>query len=140
MAACTDLPRKPVTVQPCTMSLHLPTVAAWLAVVDPEVRPLEGKPGFRLTQGMEVKSVRLPIPMTQSLVEGLCFTRGDGADLCTAVHRRLPSSSRRPPGYDLVGVEWRLWGANSPCPPVVMWPRRSGPSPVRRPLWSCGVG
>ena len=40
VAACRDLPREPVAAQPWTVSVHLPTVAAWLAVVDPEVRLL----------------------------------------------------------------------------------------------------
>ena len=32
----------------------------------------------------------------------------------------------RPPGHErLVGVEWRIWAANSPCPPVVVLPRRT---------------
>ena len=110
-----------------------PTVAARLAAADPDVRPLEGEPGFQLGPGMEVRSVRLPSPMTQGLLEGLCFTRGDGAEVWTAVHRQLPGSwdaSLRPPGYDqLVGVEWRRWAANGPCPPVVIWPRRLGPGP-----------
>ena len=37
VAACPDLPREPVSVQPWTVSLHLPTVAARLAATDPEV-------------------------------------------------------------------------------------------------------
>ena len=79
VAACPELPREPVTFLPWTMSLHLPAVAARWAVVDPEVRLLEGEPAFGLRQGMEVTSVRLPNPMTQRLPEGLCFTSGDGA-------------------------------------------------------------
>ena len=62
MAACPDVPCELVTAQPWTVSLHLPTVAARLAVVDPEVRPLDDGPGFRLGQGMEVTAVRLPNP------------------------------------------------------------------------------
>ena len=58
--------------------------------------------------------------MTWGLLEGLCFTCGDGAEVWTAVHRQFRGSldaSLRPPGYDrLVGVEWRLWAANGPCP------------------------
>ena len=72
---------------------------------------------------MEVRSVRLPSPMTPDLFGGLSFTRGDGAEVWTVVHRQLPGSwdaslRLRPPGYDLlVGVEWRLWAANNPTPP-----------------------
>ena len=47
VAAYPDVPCECVTVQPWTMSLHLPTVAARLAVVDPEVRPVEDEPGFQ---------------------------------------------------------------------------------------------
>ena len=130
MAACPELPREPVTVQPWTMSLHLLTVAARLAVVDPEVRPLEGEPGFWPSQRMEV---RLPRPVTGSLLEGHCFICGDGAEVWTAVHRQLLARGMRPCGPPrcdrLVGAEWRLWAANGPCPPVVVWPRRSGPGP-----------
>ena len=82
---------------------------------------------------MEVRSVRLPGPMTRSLLKGLCLTRGDQAKVWKAVHRQLPGSwdaSLRPPGCDqLVGVEWRLWAANSPRPRVVVWPWRSAPGP-----------
>ena len=35
LAACPDLPREPVSVQPWTVSLHLPTVVARLAAADP---------------------------------------------------------------------------------------------------------
>ena len=28
-----------------------------------------------------------------------------------------------------MGVEWRVWAANSPCPPVVVLPKKSGPHP-----------
>ena len=133
MVACPHLPGEPVAVLPWTLSLHLPTVAARLAAVGPEVRSPEEEPGFRLGPGMEVWSVRLPSPMTPGLLEGLSFTRGDGAEVWTVVHRQLPGSwdaSLRPPGCDrLVGVEWRLWVANGPCPPVVMWPRCSAPGP-----------
>ena len=45
MAACPELPRKPVTVEPWTMSIHFAMVAACLGVVDPDVRPLEGERG-----------------------------------------------------------------------------------------------
>ena len=133
MGACPDLPREPVAVQPWTMSLHLPTVAARLAAVDPEVRSLEEEPRFRMGPGMEGGFVPLPSPMMQGLLERPCFTRGDGAEAWTAVHRQLLGSwdvSLRLPSYDrLVGVEWRLWAANGPCPPVVMWPRHSGLAP-----------
>ena len=48
----------------------------------------------------------------------------------TAVHRQLPDAWTRafwPPGHErLVGVEWRVWAANSPCPPVVILPKNSG--------------
>ena len=47
----------------------------------------------------------------------------------TAVHRQLPDAwpwAFRHPGHErLVGVEWRVWAANSPCPPVVVLPRRT---------------
>ena len=44
--ACHEL----VAAQPWTVSLHLPRVAAWLAVLDPEVHLLkdEDGPGFHL--------------------------------------------------------------------------------------------
>ena len=36
----------------------------------------------------------------------------------------------RPPVHErVVGVEWRVWAANSPCPPVVVLPKKSGPNP-----------
>ena len=47
----------------------------------------------------------------------------------TAVHRQLPDvwpQVYRPPGHErLVGVEWRVWAANGPCPPVVVLPRKT---------------
>ena len=51
----------------------------------------------------------------------------------TAVHRQLPDTwhtTFRPPGHErLVGVEWRVWAANSPFPPVVVLRKKSGPHP-----------
>ena len=133
MAAGPDLPREPVTAQLWTVSLHVPTVAARLAVVDLEVRPLEVGPGFWMGQGMEVGSVRLPNPVAKGILEGLGFIRGDRADEWAAIHCQLPDAwdtSLRSPGHDgLAGVDWRLWAANGPCPPMVMWPRKSGPGP-----------
>ena len=47
----------------------------------------------------------------------------------TALHRQLPDAwpqAFRLPGHErLVGAEWRVWAANSPCPPVVVLPRRT---------------
>ena len=131
VAACPDLPREPVSVQPWTVSLHLFTVAARLAATDPEVLLLgvrEG-PGFRLGRGLEVRTARLPSPVDRDILEGVQFTRADGADVWTAVPRRLPDAWPqvfRPPGHErLVGVEWRMWATNSPCPPVVVLPGRT---------------
>ena len=122
MAACSDLAREPVAVQPWTMCLHLATVAARLVAVDPEIPSLEEEPEFQLGPGMKVRSVCLPSPMTLGLLEDLGCTRVDGAEVWT------PGSwdaSLRPPGYDrLVGVEW--WVANGPCPPQWRRPRRHG--------------
>ena len=131
MAACPDLPREPVSVQPWTVSLHLPPVAARLAATDPEVLLLGDRegPGLRLGQGLEVRTARLPSPVDGDILEGLQFTRAGGADVWTAVDRQLPDAWPqvfRPPGHErLVGVEWRVWAANSPCPPVVVLPRRT---------------
>ena len=131
VAACPDLPREPVSVQPWTVSLHLPTVAARLAATDPEVLLLGDRegPGLRLGRGLEVRTARLPSPVDRDILEGLRFTRADGADMWTAVHRQLPDAWPqvfRPPGHErLVGVELRVWAANSPCPPVVVLPRRT---------------
>ena len=73
VAACPDLPRELVTAQPWTVSLHLPTAAARLAVVDPEILLLKDEDGrgFRLGQGMEVLSVCLPNPVVREILEGL---------------------------------------------------------------------
>ena len=131
VAACPDLPREPVSVQPWTVSLHLPTVAARLAATDPEVSLLGDRegPGICLGQGLEVRTARLPSPVDGDILEGLQFTRAGGADVWTAVHRQLPDAwpqVYRPPGHErLVGVEWRVWAANSPCPPVVVLPGRT---------------
>ena len=131
VAACPDLPREPVSVQPWTVSLHLPTVAARLAAADPEVLLLGDRegPGLRLGRGLEVRTACLPSPVDRDILEGLQFRRADGADVWTAVHRQLPDAWPqvfRPPGHErLVGVEWRVWAANSPCPPVVVLPRRT---------------
>ena len=131
VAACPDLPREPVSVQPWTVSLHLPTVAARLAATDPEVSLLGDRegPGLRMGQGLEVRTARLPSPVDGDILEGLQFTRAGGADVWTGVHRQLPDAwpqVYRPPGHErLVGVEWRVWAANSPCPPVVVLPRRT---------------
>ena len=136
VAACPDLPREPVSVQPWTISLHLPTLAARLAATDPEVLLLGDRegPGLRLGQGLEVRTARLPSPVDGDILEGLQFTRARGADVWTAVHRQLPDGWPqvfRPPGHErLVGVEWRVWAANSPCPPVVVLPRR-----ISHPSW-----
>ena len=131
VAACPDLPREPVSVQPWTVSLHLPTVAARLAATDPEVSLLgdpEG-PGLCLGQGLEVRTARLPSPVDGDVLEGLQFTRAGGADVWTAVHRQLPDAWAqvyRPPGHErLVGLEWRVLAANSPCPPMVVLTRRT---------------
>ena len=131
VAACPDLPREPVSVQPWTVSLHLPTVAARLAATDPGVLLLGDRegPGLRLGPGLEVRTARLPSPVNGDILEELEFTRAGGADVWTAVHRQLPDAWPqvfRPPGHErLVGVEWRVWAANSPCPPVVVLPRRT---------------
>ena len=147
VAACPDLPREPVSVQPCTVSLHLPRVAARLAATDQEVLLLgdpEG-PGFRLGRELEVRTARLPSPVDRDILQGLQFTRADGADVWTAVHRRLPDAWPqvfRPPGHErLVGVEWRVWATNSPCPPVVVLPRRTSPPSWETVavLWGCVV-
>ena len=83
MAACPDLPREPVFVQPWTVSVHLPTVAARLAAADPEVLLLGDRegPGLRLGRGLEVRTARLPSPVEGDILEGLQFTRADGADI-----------------------------------------------------------
>ena len=131
VAAYPDLPREPVSVQPWTVSLHLPTVAARLAATDPEVSLLGDReePGLRLGQGLEVRTARLPSPVDGDILEGLQFTWAGGADVWTAVHRQVPDAwpkVYRPPGHErLVGLEWRVWAANSPCPPVVVLPRRT---------------
>ena len=131
VAACPDLPREPVSVQPWTVSLHLPMLAAPLAATDPEVSLLgdpEG-PGLHLGQGLEVRTARLPSPVDGDILERLQFTRAGGADVWTAVHRQLhdawPQVYRHPRLERLVGVKWRVWAANSPCPPVVVLPRRT---------------
>ena len=124
-------PAEPVSVQPWTVSLHLPTVAARLAATDPEVSLLGDRegPGLRLGQGLEVRTARLPSTVDGDILEGLQFTRAGGADVWTAVHRQLPDAwpqVYRPPGHErLVGVECRVLAANSPCPPVVVLPRRT---------------
>ena len=131
VAACPDLPREPIFVQLWTVSLHLPTVAARLVAADPDVFLLGDREGprLRLGQGLEVCTARLPSPVDRDILEGLQFTRADGADVWTAVHRRLPDAWPqvfRPPGHEhLVGVEWRVWAANSPYPLVVVLPRRT---------------
>ena len=144
MAACPDLPREPVTAQPWTVSLHLPTVAVGLAVVDAEVRLLkdEDGPGFHLGQGMEIRSTHLPNPVERDILQGLQCTRGDGADVWTAVHRQLRDvwhRTFRAPGHErLVGVEWRVWAANSPCPPVAVCQRSTARIPAGRAWRPCG--
>ena len=110
-------------------------MAARLAAADPEVRllgDLEG-PGLHLGRGLEVHTARLPSLVERDIVEGLQFTRADGADALTAVRRQLPNAWHRTfwaPGHErLVGGEWHVWAANSPCPPVVVLPKKSGPHP-----------
>ena len=67
--------------------------------------------------------------MDGDILGGLQFTRASGADVWTAVHCQLPDAWHqvyRLPGHErLVGVEWRVWAANGPCPPVVVLPRRT---------------
>ena len=136
MAACPDLPREAVSAQPWTVPLHLCTVAARLAAADPEVRLRgdPGGPGLQLGQGLEVCTARLPSPVQTDILDGLRFMQVDGADVWTAARRQLPDAwhrTFRPPGHErLVGVEWRVWAANSPCPLVVVLPEKSGLHPV----------
>ena len=61
VAACPDLPREPVSVQPWTVSLHLPTVAARLAATDPEVSPLRPR-GARASPGPGAGGLHCPPP------------------------------------------------------------------------------
>ena len=130
VAACPDLPREPVSVQPWTVSLHLPTVPARLAATDPEVLLLgdqEG-PGLRLGRGLEVRTARLPSSVERDIVEGLQFTRADGADTWTAVHRQLPDAwpqAFRPwPQASGRGGMARM-GPKQPMPAGVVLPRRT---------------
>ena len=145
VAACPDLPREPVSVQPWTVSLHLPTVAARLAATEPEVSLLGDRegPGLRLGQGLEVRTARLPSPVDGDILEGLQFTRAGGADVWTAVHRELPDAwpqVYRPLGHERLG-EW-----NGACGPPTAHARRwwSCPgepaTPAGRPWRSCGDG
>ena len=109
VVACPDLPREHVSVQPWTVSLHLPTVLARLAVRDWEVLlpgDREG-PGLRLGQGLEVRTAHLPSPVDGDILEGLQFTRAGGADVWTAIHRQLPDAWPqvfRPPGHERLPV------------------------------------
>ena len=86
VAACADLS------QSWTLSMHLPMVASQLAAVGPEVQPLQGEPGYTMGLGLEIRSVRLPSPMVLGLLDGFCFTRGDGAEVWKVVHHQLPES------------------------------------------------
>ena len=76
VAAYPDLPREPVSVQPWTVSLHLPTVAARLVAADPGVMLLGDReePGLLLGRGLEVRTARLPSPVQRNILEGLQFT------------------------------------------------------------------
>ena len=118
------------SVQPWTVSLHLPTVAARLAAADPGVLlgDREGR-GLRLGRELEVPTARPPSSVERIILEGIQFTQADGADVWTAVHPQLPDAwpqAFRPPGHEhLVGVEWRVWAANSPGWPVVALPGRT---------------
>ena len=52
---------------------------------------------------MEVCSVRLPSPVAWDILEGLQFTRGDGADVWTSLHGQLPDAwhrTLRPLGHE----------------------------------------
>ena len=83
VAACPDLSREPVSVHPWTVFLHLPTVVAHLAATDQQVSLLGDRegPGLRLSQGLEVRTARLPSPVDGDILEGLQFTRAGGADV-----------------------------------------------------------
>ena len=129
VAACPDLPREPVSVQPWTVSLHLPKVAARLGATDPEVLLLgdERGQGFAWAGGW-----RFALPASPALWTGTSWRESSsrglaGADVWTAVHRRLadawPQVYRLLGHERLVGVEWRVWAANSRCPPVVVLPK-----------------
>ena len=76
--ACLRLPRELVAIQPRTLSLHLPTVGARLAVVDAEVRD---RPGYRVAPGLEATMVWLLDPLTLGLLDGLHRSRGDGVEV-----------------------------------------------------------
>ena len=72
-AACPDLSREPVSVQPWAVSSHLPTVAARLAATNPEVLLLGDRegPGLRPGRGLEVRTAGLPSPVDRDILEGL---------------------------------------------------------------------
>ena len=67
--------------------------------------------------------------MKRDILVGLQFARTDRGDMWTARHRQLPDAwprAFRPPGHErLVGVEWRVWAGTSPCPPVIVLPRKT---------------
>ena len=116
MAACADLPRDPVSVQPWTVSLHLPTVATRLAATDPEVLLLGDRegPGFRLGRGLEVRTARLPSPADRDILEGLQFTRADGADVRPPSIASSQTHGPRCSGPLVTSVWWEWNGACGP--------------------------
>ena len=88
VAACPDLPREAVSVQPWTVSLHLPMVAARLAATDPGSRCWETKrgQGFAWARGW-----RFALPASPALCTGTSWSdsssRGLAGLIWTAVHR-----------------------------------------------------
>ena len=145
VAAFPDLPREPVSVQPWTISLHLPTVAPPLATTDPEVllRGDREGPGLRLGRGLEVRTARLPSTVDSDILERLQFTRADRADVWNAVHASSQTHGPRCSAPLATSLWWEWIGA---CGPPEAHARRrwSCPgepaTPAERTLRSCGDG
>ena len=127
VAACPDLPREPVSVQPWTVSLHLPTVAARLAATDPEALLLgdrEGQ-GFAWAGGW-----RFALPASPALWTGTSWrdssSRGLTGLMCGPPSIAGSRTHGRRCSGPLVTSVWWEW--NGACGP---------PTAHARQWWSC---
>ena len=145
VAACPDLPREPVSVQPWTVSLHLPAVAARLAATDPEVSLLgtERGQGFAWVRGWKFAPPASPALWTGTSW-GDSSSRGLAGLMCGPLSIASPQMRGPRCTGPLVTSVWWEW--NGACGQPTARPHRwwSCPgeptTPAGRPWRSCGDG
>ena len=89
--------------------------------------------GSGLDRGWRFVPSASPVPWRATSLRG-CSSRVVTELTCGPPStRHLPNAwhrTFRPPSHErLAGIEWRVWAANSPCPPLVVLSKKSGPHP-----------